>query len=149
MVEEDTQVMSHGRKTAIFVGAFVLGAASLLPLAGCGGNGLKKIHGTVTYRGKPIDKGRITFLYPDGNGPSAAIPIVHGKYELPVSLGRKLVQIEGYKVIGQRPYNPYNPNGPKVDDQVPFVPERYNAKSELFREITADNSTYDFHLDDP
>ena len=41
------------------------------------------------------------------------------------------MQIEGYKVIGQRPYNPYNPSGPMVDDQVPFVPERYNAKSEL------------------
>ena len=170
MVEEDTQIMNrtvagtrrvplvgrrhtacacHFWKATIVGYAVLLGAAFFLPLAGCGGDGLKKIHGTVTYRGQPIGKGRITFLPPDGNGPSAAIPIVDGKYELRVTLGRKLVQIDGYKVIGKRPYNPYNPSGPMVDDQVQIVPERYNAKSELFREITAGESIYDFDLDDP
>jgi hypothetical protein len=121
----------------------------LLPLAGCGGDGLRKIHGTVTYRGQPLTKGRIEFWPPDGNGPTAAAPIINGKYSLRLMPGRKLVKIEGFKVIGKRPASLRHPDGVMIDDEVPIVPERYNAKSELFREIAAAEGSYDFHLDDP
>ena len=36
------------------------------PLTGCGGDGLRKIHGTVTYRGKPIAKDVSRSCFPTG-----------------------------------------------------------------------------------
>ena len=141
--------MIPGPKLAILGGAIFLGAIVLLPLAGCGGHGLKKIHGAVTYRGQPLQKGLITFFPADGDGPTAAAPIINGQYSLPVALGRKQVRIEGFRVIGKRPASPRHPDGQMVDNEAQIVPERYNAKSELFREISADTSIYEFHLDDP
>jgi hypothetical protein len=124
------------------------GAALLLPLAGCGGDGLKEIHGTITYRGQPLPKGVIEFLPPDGNGPTAAAPVVNGEFKLRVGCGRKAVRIQGFRASGKRAYSSGPPGGPPVEEQEQFLPERFNANSTLVQEITADKSIYDFHLDD-
>ena len=79
-------------------------------LAGCGrSDGLTEISGTVSYDGQPVKKGTITFLPADGKGPTAATLIADGKYSVKVAPGKKLVKIEGYKVIGQHPFSPNNP----------------------------------------
>ncbi len=130
-------------------GTLLCSIAVLLPLGGCGGDGLRKIRGAVTFRGQPLTKGRIEFWPPDGNGPTAAAPIINGKYTVRVLSGRKLVKIEGFKVIGRRPASLRHPDGVMVDNEEQIVPDRYNAKSGLFREITAAENVYDFHLDDP
>jgi hypothetical protein len=117
-------------------------------LAGCGrSDGLTAVSGTVSYDGQPVKKGTVTFLPADGNGPTAAAVIADGKYSVKVAPGRKLVRIEGYKVLGRRPYNPGNPKSPMVDKQEQILPQRYNAKSELTREITPTLGTCDFALE--
>ena len=115
--------------------------------AGCGhGDGLVQIGGGVTYDGQPVKNGTISFLPPDGNGPTAAAIIADGKYSVKVAPGQKLVQIEGFKVIGHRHYVPNDPTSPLVDIQEQILPERYNTKSELTCEITAGTHVYDFTL---
>ena len=53
----------------------------LLPLLlGCGG--ALSVTGTVTYDGKPIEDGQISFLPVDGKGTPARGPIVGGKYRV-------------------------------------------------------------------
>jgi hypothetical protein len=117
-------------------------------MAGCGrGGGLSEIGGTVSYDGQPVKKGIVTFAPADGSGPTAAAKIADGKYSAKVAPGKKLVRIEGYKVVGQRRYSPNNPNSRMVDMQEQFLPDRYNKKSELTREITPSLGTCDFILE--
>jgi hypothetical protein len=126
----------------------VFGLAALTCLGGCGRNGgLTEISGTVSYDGQSVKKGIITFMPANGNGPTAAATIVDGKYSLKIAPGEKLVRIEGYKVVGQRRYSPNNPNSPMVDMQEQILPDRYNKKSELTREITPSLRTCDFVLE--
>jgi hypothetical protein len=126
----------------------VCGFAMMACLAGCGrSGGLSEISGTVSYDGQPVKKGTITFLPADGNGPTAAAKIADGRYSAKVVAGKKLVKIEGFKVVGQRRYSPSNPNSKMVDLQEQFLPDRYNKKSELTREITPALGTCDFDLE--
>lgn len=66
---------------------WLLAAGSLLVLVGCGGSdGPQRYHlsGTVTYGGKPVPAGTVSFL-PDqsqGNrGPGGSAPIKDGKFD--------------------------------------------------------------------
>jgi hypothetical protein len=119
---------------------------TLLPLAaGCGKNRPLELGGAVTYQGQPVQKGRITFLPADGNGPATAAVIADGKYTATVYPGAKRVQIEGWKVVGQRPYSVGNPK--MVDVLEPLVPARYNEQSELKAEIRGGMKSLDFNLD--
>jgi hypothetical protein len=115
-------------------------------LVGCGrGGGLTAITGTVTYDGKTLEKGLISFVPADGNGPTAAAPIADGKYAVKVAPGKKLVKVEAYQVTGQHPFSRYNPR--IVVEQKQIIPPRYNTKSELTRDITPVDRTCDFTLE--
>ncbi len=114
--------------------------------AGCGSDGLTEIAGTVTFNGQPVEKGNIAFLPPDGQGPTAAATIADGKYSLKIAPGQKKVNIEGYKVVGQQHLRPNDPKSPVIDTLEQILPPRYNTKSELTREITWGEKTYDFDL---
>jgi hypothetical protein len=122
------------------------GFALMACLAGCGrGGGLTSISGTVTYDGKPLEKGLISFVPADGKGPTAAAPVTDGKYSLKVAPGKKLVKIEGYQVTGQHPFSRYNPR--VVVEQKQILPSRYNTNSELARDIAPTDRTCDFALE--
>lgn len=122
--------------------------AAYLCLTGCGSrNGLMEISGSVTCDGKPVQNGTVNFLPADGNGPTAGAIVSDGRYSVKLSPGKKQVRIEAFKVVGQRRYRPNDPTSPMVDVQEQILPERYNTKSELSREITYDAYTYDFALE--
>jgi hypothetical protein len=115
-------------------------------LVGCGrGDGLMAISGTVSYDGKPLEKGVISFVPADGKGPTAASPISDGKYSVKVAAGKKMVKIESYKVLGQHPFSRNNPR--IVIDQEQILPPRYNTKSELTREIASSDHNCNFALE--
>lgn len=141
--------MSIGsQKSNAACSAAVCGFVWMLCLAGCGhGDGLTQIGGGVTYDGLPVENGTISFLPSDGNGPTAAAIVTDGKYSVKVAPGQKQVRIEGYKVVGQRHYVPNDPTSPMVDIQNQILPERYNTKSTLTREITPHAGAYDFILE--
>jgi hypothetical protein len=127
----------------------VLALALIACLAGCGRrDGLTSISGTIAYDGQPVKKGTVTFVPADGNGPTAAAPIVDGKYSVKILPGRKLVRIEAFKVTGTRRYSRGNPNSPMVDMQEQILPARFNTKSKLTREIAPTESVYDFALEE-
>ncbi len=110
---------------------------------GCGGNGLKEISGTITCDGQPLKKGIIMLLPPDGKGPTAAAIITNGTYSTKAAIGPKQVKIEGYEIKGLRRY----PRSMLMcEDRKQILSERYNAKTELTRNITSDVRTYDFTL---
>ena len=103
--------------------------------AGCSGDGLNAISGTVTLDGRPIENGTIEFLPADGQGPTAAAVIEGGQYEVRVAPGAKEVRIVGYRKTGERHVAPGDPSSPMIDIQEQIVPAKYNANSELRCEI--------------
>jgi hypothetical protein len=61
---------------------------------GCGGSSVR-VSGQVTYDGRPVEKGIITFLPADGKGSPVAGPIVGGRYQIEgLSPGPKLIHID-------------------------------------------------------
>lgn len=127
--------------------AAACGLVLLCSFAGCGrDNGMMEVSGAVTYDGQPVKCGVISFLPSDGNGPTAATVVTDGRYSVKVAPGKKRVRIEGFKVVGQRHYVPNDPTSPMVDIQEEILPERYNAKSELSREIESGARVCDFAL---
>jgi hypothetical protein len=105
-----------------------------------------EIHGSLTYDGKPIQDGTINFVPVNGNGPTAAAVVTDGKYSVRVAPGEKRVRIEAFRVIGQSGPRPNDPTSRMVDVKEQILPERYNAQTELVREITFDVGTCDFDL---
>jgi hypothetical protein len=133
--------MCNRKTMRVLVIACVIGM-----LGGCGSkNTLVEIGGNATYDGKPIEKGLIRFLPVDGATPTAAAEIANGRYTVKVSPGKKQVQIESYKVVGQH-YHRNDPNDRLLDTLEQILPDRYNVNSELTCDIEPGERVYDFTL---
>jgi hypothetical protein len=123
-------------------------AVVLLPLLlGCGG--ALSVSGTVTYDGKPIADGQISFLPLGGKGTPAGAPIVGGKYRVDKGLdvGPHRVEILGNRKVEIDPKSPeaerYGSVKHKViGDLVPADALGNNQKVD----ITESSRTFDFHL---
>ena len=120
----------------------------IVGLVGCGDGGppTGDISGKVSYDGKPIEDGAITFLAADGKAPTAGTTIKDGKYTaLKVPVGKVKVQITGSKVVGQKKvYN--TPNSPVMPITEQYVPAKYNDKTELTYDVTTGSQTKDYEL---
>lgn len=112
---------------------------------GCGGpRGPKTydVSGNVTFDGQPIKKGYIIFQPTSAEDRAAGGEIVDGRYNLKAQPGEKKVEIRGSRPSGKK--------GTKDDDlEENYIPENYNAKTELKAEVTtssAENKNLDFTL---
>ena len=117
---------------------FLLAAALLLPLVGCGGQKKMGVEGTVTRKGVPLDSGVITFT-PDAtkgttHGANAITNIKDGKFVLPEKFGISggwyrvtvsgigTVQGEGDNAVETVPFGDYTTSYEfKVGDTTPVV----------------------------
>jgi hypothetical protein len=125
-------------------------ALSLAALVGCGGGGTKRasVEGTVTYDGKPIDNGSITFV-PDGGGdrPKAGGSIKDGKYSIgageggPVP-GKYKVEITWDKSVGKK-LDPDIQGGANTKQ---VLPDKFNKATTLTAEVKSGTNTIDFPL---
>jgi hypothetical protein len=74
--------------------------AALAMASGCGGKNTATVSGNVTYDGKPIDKGSVSFIPKDGAGPVSAGEIIDGAYRAAnVTPGTKIVKIIGVRKV--------------------------------------------------
>jgi hypothetical protein len=103
----------------------------LLLSAGCHRSGLAPVTGKVTVDGTPLADGTISFESVDRLQPTAGGVIKNGTYTVSMTTGPKIVRIQGFKVVGQRPLNPSDPHGPMTPLKKQILPEKYNAKSTL------------------
>jgi hypothetical protein len=137
---------------SIRIAAGIAGCLMAVGLVGCGKKGPQnyKVFGTVTFKGAPLAEGVIMFT-PEGGtgGTSASIPIKDGKYESPPGGG---LAPGKYKVMisaaagGSAPKNPDEPPGVS-DLQKELIPEKYNVRSDIVREVQANNNNqFDFDI---
>lgn len=140
----------RSKRQNAWLGPTMAGIVAVLALAsnGCGGSALTTVEGLVTFDGKPVEDGAITFEPADGVGPAAGGTIKNGKYRLAgeggVVPGAKIVRIIASRKTGRKVEA--MPGGPLADEVEQFIPVEYNRQSTLTVEIPAGTVTKDFEL---
>jgi hypothetical protein len=123
-----------------------LAASLLFGSAGCdSGPKMGTVSGEVTLDGQPLAKGNVNLEPLDGTTQTAGGPIIDGKFNVKVGVGKARVRITANKVIGQRQAYP-GPGSPVVDDVVELIPAKYNAQSELEVDVGPDVTPAKFEL---
>lgn len=116
-------------------------AVILTLLAGCSDNGdrpdMAPVQGTVTLDGKPLEGAMISFK-PNEGQPSYSRTDSSGHYELNYLIDTKGAKIGSHKVkiTTATEENP---------DEI--VPDRFNRKTELTREVESGKNEFNFELD--
>lgn len=133
---------------------FLLAAALTWTISGCGSSGpeMARVQGTVTYNGKPVILGTISFISPDPNRRNATGQLdPNGNFQLQTEnpgdgaeVGDYLVSIYSHNepILDYRPKVPVKPQR--------LIPEKYEnpQTSELKRTVQSGSNTFDFELTD-
>lgn len=134
------------RTTTIRLGLGYL--ALLVMVFGCGRQDrLVDVRGIITYDGKPVEDGIISFVPEDGLAATAEAVISGGHYAAHMTTGRRRVAINGFKVVGQRQLGGEGMGGPIVNIRQQVLPERFNTNTSLSCDVTPAVHTYDFSLE--
>jgi hypothetical protein len=119
---------------------------------GCGDGGLRRaaVDGQVSIDHVALENGTISFSPTDGNnGPTAGGSIKNGSYSIHAgkgpAVGWNLVTISGARKTGKRIPDTMR-GGVLVDEVVSVVPEQYNSRSTLKRELKPGKNVLDFDL---
>ncbi len=113
------------------IGWFALVVPIALFCAGCGPEpNTGEVTGTVSVEGKPTDKGSISFIPVNGQGPTEGAEIIGGKYKSKASLGECKVEIRVPKIVGKKKLYD-TPDSPVQDVMEEALPAKYNESSEL------------------
>jgi len=96
---------------------------------------LAEVSGEVKYGGKAVSDGEIIFADPEGKG-ADTLPIKDGAFAGKVKVGKRKVQIYGYR-LGKAlpPGSPGAENGPPKEN---YLPAKYHNESKLTEEVKAD-----------
>lgn len=102
-------------------------AGFLLPgilcgVLGCGGSGTARVKGHVTLDGQPLQQGAITFVSVDGVARTVGTVVLDGQFIVDMPTGKKIVRIQGTKVVGQRRAYESDADSPMVDIVEDVVP---------------------------
>ncbi|MBY0527646.1 MAG: hypothetical protein K2R98_29885 [Gemmataceae bacterium] len=119
---------------------WTLGLMVLVLLGGCIGGKERKVSGTVTWNDEPIKEGHINFIELDGNGAISG-KIVNGKYEVMCLPGTKRVEIYATRATTDK-IDPAMGMAPREM----YIPERFNARTQLTSEVSTSENRFDFHL---
>ena len=128
--------------------ALALLGSSLLVTTGCGkGGGSSRptvaISGKVVFAGQPLDDATITFDPADGKGAPASARIDKGAYSANVQTGPKVIRIASNRTSPEV-VTSATPAQATIKEAVPDI---YNAKSTLKKEVQTAEDGVDFTLD--
>src|SRR5688572_29485795 len=105
--------------------------AVVISFAACGeSSNLAEVTGSVSIDGRAVEKGSITFIPADGQGPTTGAEIVAGKYTSDAPLGVSKVEIRVPRVIGKKKLYE-TADSPLQEIMEEVLPEKYNEKTEL------------------
>lgn len=122
------------------------GIVCVLIAAGCDNGSNARVTGTVTVDGAPLDKGAIRLVPLDGKSGTAGAEIENGEFYIekaPATAVR--VEISAPRVVGKRKaYD--DPQSPVIDVTKETLPEKYNVRSELKKDVTKGENEFNFDL---
>jgi len=105
--------------------------------AGCGrtsGLDVRTVTGTVTVDGAPLNEGRITLTGLTGDTRGFSARIERGKYRIEAFPGRARVAITALREVPGETVSG-GPGSPAIPRREQFIPDRYNANTELEADI--------------
>lgn len=119
-----------------------------LALVGCGGGATGPdehvVSGEVTFKGEPVENGRILFRQTEGSQQAFSGEINKGAYSLKTAPGKMHIEITASRII---PGKFDNSNGTPEPVGEMYIPAKYNSKSELTAEVVAgQKNKFDFAL---
>jgi len=122
-----------------------LGVALLSALSapGCGSSGpvMGRVSGNVTFRGKPLEKGTVTFIATDGERPNATGTIQDGYYALQTTEPGDGAVVGEYKVA----VSDIDPD--KFNSALPGAPAKPPRSGLPKKYLNADNSGLTFKVE--
>ncbi len=124
--------------------------AGLSPLPGCGGGGQCEVAGTITFEGKPLEDGFISFLPDTGDGPTSAVKVSNGRYKMDgLTPGKTRVMIVS---AVQAPAGATASAAPATKQEIrnfkPRIPSNAVGNNTI-KEIAPGSQTLDFRLENP
>ena len=127
-------------------------AASVVVLAGCGGGEMKTavVRGKVTYNGRPVPNGTITFV-PEGGGPSATGQTgSDGTFALTTYKSDDGAVLGKHKVMIVAVQDTSNLLPEQRNLPAPVIPDKYlsTATSDLTATVEDKENRIDFDLKD-
>jgi hypothetical protein len=135
--------------------AFSCLAAALVALPACarsGGPQTMRVWGDVSYEGKPVQDGVITFEGSDG-APPAQGPIRNGHFDIPTPAGPVanrpyVVRISALARSGKTVKNIMDETSPTMEIMSETIPSMFNAQSTMKKTISAqpDKNQFSFKL---
>ena len=145
----DAQIGDSGQRPRLLSRAPAAAAAFIAAIlavisAGCGSNdrpALGQVHGRVTLDGEPLAHAEVVFRPESGARDSSGATNADGEYrlkyirdDLGAAVGKNSVRISTMR---------------NYDPKTERVPEEYNKKTELVREVTSGDNKIDFDLITP
>jgi len=123
-------------------------------LVGCSGDpmGRQAITGTVSFKGQPLDQGRIHFA-PVEKGPTeSGATIENGKFTIPRDTGlvpgTYKVSVFSYDQKGAKVQSEEVPGDPGNTQFKERIPAKFNTQTTLTAEVKKDGSNvFDFKID--
>jgi len=107
-----------------------LAAVVLFSFAGCG-DGKSTISGTVTFDGRPVPSGMITFVSRGESLVREGAVIRDGAFQASLPPGDYQIELSAQKVIGKQKQKGFDGKDEEVTLTAELFPERYNAKTTL------------------
>lgn len=101
--------------------------------------------GTVTFKGEPIEEGRINFRELDGEMRPYSAPIKNGAFSIESTAGKMRVEVYASRIIPGK-FDTSNLTEEPVGEM--YIPERYNSRSELTHEVTRGAPSPTFTLEE-
>ena len=121
---------------------FCVGCGPTAPLSD-----LPLVSGEVSYDGKPVKEGMITFRTGGDQGSEYSANIVEGRYQIQMPKQRMKVAITGWEEVpGQFQTDPNN-RSEKLPLKKQMFPKEFNTDTTL--EVEISKTTQDFHLKAP
>lgn len=133
----------HPRVLPIAIGCFGIA------LAGCNQKTEQfEVRGQVSYEGEPVAEGKILFMPNDESRPQAIARIIDGEYATAspggVFVGEYKVQVFGYRGTGK--VQDLGALFGKQEQQVQYLPAKFNRETELTVDISSETREYNFEL---
>jgi hypothetical protein len=121
--------------------------AALVP--GCGpGDPRLAVSGSVTFKGQPLDQGRIEFHPPQNNGTMSGAVIQNGRYEIPRDKGLNPATYE----VRIYSYDQKAGTAGAIPGEAGLgfkerIAKKYNSASTLKADVKRGQTTFDFSVD--
>jgi hypothetical protein len=132
------------------IGAMLAVVVTALGTCGCGRDTDRlPLAGTVSWQGRPLDKGSIVFVPTAGHrGPKLGAKIVAGEFQIDAERGATpgAYRVEVRPDSGEYPHSPTDARPHAASSPQLLIPPEYNSQSRLTVAVSAEQTTFNFEL---